>query len=223
MIKNIIKNLKQRNSLPKKLEDVIKYYNEHWEVDPNVYEYIELTKDAIDYVYSNYTDEDFYYLTSSTESKNVYKNIYKLGIIIKERLLNKNLCDSESPLYKMVDKMIEYSEENHKLTDTQANASKKVAGVLLFIYQMQRYYKSFQPKDENPKHIGYKYKNIEEFKELCELIQKAESEEKKEDTSFIEIRRDAFDLIAYHFDRDFVRQELNSAKVKQLTKKKTFR
>lgn len=158
--------LKYKKSLEKRLDDTINYYDEHWEQDPNVYEFMTLACDTANMICSRYSIDDYYDLSNGLFPSSIFAKIGCLGNIVKERILRNDLGDSESTLYKLVDEMTEYCRSFHKINNTQKKAFESVGGISLYIKQRERYYKSFMNPEKPCEAPLYVYRNFEEFNNL---------------------------------------------------------
>lgn len=217
---NELKNcIKYGKTLPRRLDDVIDYYRDNPNVDPNIFEFMTLACDVSNAVYSNYGLEDYYCVLNGECSCEYYDKINILGSLVKERLLSNKICSEENILYNLVDEMIDYSCSFNKVTKEQKTAFEQVGGILLFIKQKERFYRSFMRPYDILKETGYKYSNKEEFNQLCETMKTAQKDNIKRGNinPIMFTREDAFDEIKKYLDYK-IELENNTEKKLKLTK-----
>ncbi len=148
------------------INNILNYYNDNFGCDPNVYEYIELCGDLVDYLNNNDNEEI---------NKYVCRKFELLNDMFFYKLKNCNIgVDEKHPLYRLCDDNKKAAFRKVKLFDQ--DLLKKIGGVSFYILQQQR---------DVEKGIidSFKYDNECEFNDLIIMDKIFSKSEKTESNS----------------------------------------
>lgn len=121
---------KRAQNLPKRIELIINWYEKNIEVDPNIYEYIEVAGDA-----NRYLSEK---KAKYKDLEKVYNGIIKLGKIVSDRTINNNIATKNSSLYGMINDATEHAISGEIMYNVTPFINKKIAGTQEYLSKLQR-------------------------------------------------------------------------------------